>query len=219
MQCKVSYKGKRYVYLYYHCPSMEFDMVKGKCNTPHFRADHVDMLVWEWLKSWLRNPDDLECKLRAYKAEREKVNAPILTFLDTNETLLQENQAQLKRLLDLYLAGDFEKDMLLERKKRLEDTITKLEQEHQRLAAQLEQNSLGDNEIEEIITFAHKLSQGLEKADASFEARRHIIELLDVRVVLTVEDGEKIVYATFILGKEQSAIRLKLASYNHSLRA
>ena len=47
--------------------------------------------------------------------------------------------------------------------------------------------------------FAKKLARGLDKADQSFEARRQIIELLDVRAIIATEQGEKVVYASFVL--------------------
>ena len=42
---------------------------------------------------------------------------------------IQENQTQLDRLLDLYLSGDFPKEVLMERKDRLEQISEKLLEE------------------------------------------------------------------------------------------
>jgi hypothetical protein len=39
----------------------------------------------------------------------------------------------------------------------------------------------------------------VEAADQSFEARKRIIDLLDVRGVVADEDGEKVIYPLFIL--------------------
>ena len=50
-----------------------------------------------------------------------------------------------------------------------------------------------------IENFARKVSAGLEIADQDFEARRQIIGLLDVRVTLAIEDGEKIAYLRCLL--------------------
>jgi len=60
--------------------------------------------------------------------------------------------------------------------------------------------------------FACELSKGLNEADKSFEKRRRIIELLDVRGILAVEAGEKVVYASFALTSSgQRGERLKLS--------
>ena len=42
------------------------------------------------------------------------------------DDLLVENQAKLERVLDLYLAGDFPKEMLIEQKERLQKTVDAL---------------------------------------------------------------------------------------------
>ena len=51
----------------------------------------------------------------------------------------------------------------------------------------------------------------------SFEKRRRIIELLDVRGILAVEAGEKVVYASFALTPSgERGERLKLSNYDQS---
>jgi hypothetical protein len=42
--------------------------------------------------------------------------------------------------------------------------------------------------------FARRVAGGLEKVETDFETRRQIIDLLDVRVTLAIEDGQKVVY-------------------------
>ncbi len=186
--------GKKYPY--YRCPSGSGSAIVAHphCELPLFRADFVDALVWNWLREWFQDPADLRRKLEAYKAEQDKVNAPILALLKTNDDLIADNQAQLDRLLDLYLSGTFDKDMLTERKARLEATIVKLEHERGELAKRLGHRP-SDDEIEDIITFAY----GLAKADRDFAKRRKIVEVLDVRGILTIESGERICTVSFIL--------------------
>ena len=99
---------------------------------------------------------------------------------------------ELEKLLDLYLAGDFDKEMLTERKTRLEATITALEEERTDLTIQLEAVTLTDEQIATITDFAREVSGGLEIADQDFDARRKIIDLLDVRVTLAQEGEQKV---------------------------
>jgi len=211
-QCLVTPYKEKY-YLYYRCPTMiNNKMVGDKCGAPHFRADHVDDLVWYWLKCWLQDPDNLEDKLRVYKAGRDKANAPVLALLETNEALLQDYKSKRDRLLDLYLSGEFDRDILAARKMQLEETIAKLDQERGRLVSQIEQDILGDREMNEIVAFASKLAEGLNEADASFEARQRIIELLDVRGMLMVKsDGRKVVCPWFVLSGPDENIELDLS--------
>jgi hypothetical protein len=69
------------------------------------------------------------------QAERERENAPLRERLKVTEDLLADNRTQLKRLLDLYLAGNFPKEMLVESKTRLETTMEALEKERAGLTA------------------------------------------------------------------------------------
>jgi hypothetical protein len=52
-------------------------------------------------------------------------------------------------------------------------------------------------------------------ANASFEERRWLIEKLDAKATLTVEDGERIAYAECRLGEKTE--RLRVASYKGCL--
>ena len=126
--------------------------------------------------------------------------------LSVIDDLLAENQKQLERLLDLYLSGDFPKEVLTERKARLEATITALEKERANLIATLEVQTLSDSQIVTIEDFAKRVAGGLAKAEESFEARRHIIDLLDVRATLTIEDGQKVVYVRCLVDKTALSI-------------
>lgn len=126
--------------------------------------------------------------------------APLLALLQANEDLIAGNRTQLDRLLDLYLGGKFNQDALIDRKTRLEETIAKLEAERAKLSARLS-GEFSQADITELIQFAHDLAAGLDKADKSFETRQRIIELLDVRGILVVEDGERVCRASFVLTK------------------
>lgn len=207
-------RGK--LYLYYIC-GRGSTLPGTKCGAPSFRADHVDFLVWNWLKDWFQDPERLTEKLEIYKAGQDKINTPLLAQINIIDDLLKDNQEQLERLLDLYLSGTFEKNILLERRQRLEDTIAKLEHERERLSTQFAQ-TFTSRQIQTLTEFAKRLTGGLEVADTDFKKRRQLIKLLDVRAILMVEDGEKIIYPTFILSEESNVVRLSLADYVASHR-
>jgi hypothetical protein len=78
------------------------------------------------------------------------------------------------------------------RKTRLEATIAASEEERADLTTQLETVTLSDTQIATITDFAKEVSEGLEIAGQDFDARRHIIDLLDVRVTLAIEDDQKV---------------------------
>jgi hypothetical protein len=106
----------------------------------------------------------------------------------------------------LYLAGDFPKEMLIERKGRLKDTIGKLEKERDGLAAQLETRTLTAEQMESLEGFALRITEGLELANGDVETKQRVIEMLDVRATLAIEDDEKVAYLRCMLGKDGLSI-------------
>ena len=182
-------------YQYYRCSGSTGRNVR-KCDMPVFRTDQVDATIWNWLRSWLMDPDRLREGLNQYQAERDKRNAPMRARLAVVDDLMAENLKKLAMLLDLYLGGSFDKTMLVERRTRLEETIAALEKERASLTATLEAGSLTDEQIETIYAFAAVVRDGLEEAEADFQGKMRIIELLDVRGVLAIEDDVRVVYLT-----------------------
>jgi len=194
------------LYLYYQCHASKRDQSVRSCDMPYFRADHVDAVVWNWIKSVLADPVALAEGLRAGQAEREQTSKSLRDKLAVLDDLLSDNRQRLERLLDLYLRGDFPKEILTDRKARLEETVSALERERIDLAAQLEGQILTDDQIEAIRDFVAQVIDGLEVADADFKVRRRVVEMLDVQATLAVEDGQKVIYARCVLGEEALSI-------------
>jgi hypothetical protein len=185
-------KGK--LYKYYRCVGYGDHLANITCNVPAFRADHVDATVWGWVRGLMLNPEAMLRGLCEEQANRERATQPLRDRLAVADDLLADNRAQLGRLLDLYLAGDFDQEILAERKTRLEQTIIALERERADLAAQLEAQALTDEQIETIMEFTAKMRRGLEAMEADFNKRRQLVEVLDVGATLAIEDGRKVVH-------------------------
>jgi len=195
-QCgyKMVGRGTRGVRLYYYCPKAQGDLAEQGCDARYFRAEKVDKAVWSWVRKLLLNPEALREDLKGQQAKREQENQPLRDRLSVVDDLLADNRRQLERLLDLYLSGDFSKEALTERKTRLEGTIAALEIERINLQATMEAQTLSDDQIMTIEDFAKKVAKGLETAEGDFEARRRIIDLLDVQVTLVREEEQEIAY-------------------------
>ena len=196
-------KKKGGAWLYYRCPARSRDYARH-CTMSLFRADVVDSAVWDWLKEKLSDPERLAQGFEKYGAEQDRVTEPIRVRLAVVESLAADNQKRLEKLLDLYLAGDFPKEMLTERKARLEATIDALSKERAGLTVQLEAQTLTDEQKQSIQDFAARVRAGIE--DADFQTRRGVIESLDVTVTLAVEDGQKVAYPRCVLPGGQDAL-------------
>jgi site-specific DNA recombinase len=197
-----SHAYKDRVYLYYRCWTAKHRWESARtCNAPGFRADQVDAVVWEWVKSFLKDPDELARGLEEYQLEQEKAGQPMRQRLSVVNDLLPERPGQRERLLDLSLSGEFSKELLTDRKTRLEETIRALEEERAELISHLDTVTvLTEEQVASLQDFAAAVATALEIVDEDFEAKRRIVEELDVQVTLGVENGQKVVYARCILG-------------------
>lgn len=195
------------LYLYYACQA-RYNFARTCTLKTYFRSELVDEAVWKWIKSFLTDPTELVNGFRAYQEERERENAPLRERLSVVNELLDENRSQLDRLLDLYLSGDFPKDLLTERKNRLETTVAALDQERTSLTNHLEAQSLTDDEMQSLRAFAAEVARGLDAAEQDFETRREIIELLNVEGTLAMEDEQKVTYVRCMLGDAELSIAI-----------
>jgi site-specific DNA recombinase len=199
----VTRKSKEY--MYYRCPAAHRRNAPyfQRCNAPLFPVDLVDSGTWAWVQELLTNPEALERGLRKHKAERDKENAPIHARLEVVDDLLSDNQRQLERLLDVYLSGDFPKEVLTDRKNRLEATILSLEKERGALAAQLEVGDLTEEQIKTLTDFVAKVGDGIDVANIDFETRRAVIDAMHVQATLFVKDEQKWVRVGCALRQER----------------
>ena len=187
------------VNLYYQCRATHDEYVRECTLQKSFRAGEVDAAVWGWVKTLLLDPAALAHGLEDYQDEQARRNAPLTERVKVIDGLLADNRAQLGRLLDLYLAGEFAKELLTERKIKLEATIGALERERANLATHLKAQTLTEEQIRTLQDFAGQVSTALAAAEANFAVRRQLIEMLNVEGTLALEEGEKVVYVRCLL--------------------
>ncbi len=115
-------------------------------------------------------------------------------------------------MLDLYLSGEFPAEMLQERKARLEEMITNLKREHIDISTHIQTTIISDQEVANIEAFCGELRLRLD--NATFEQQRQLIDMLDVRGKLAIENNEKVVYVKCILGQQLLSVARTSPSLN-----
>jgi site-specific DNA recombinase len=181
------------VYQYYRCGGLNDEGAGAKCDLPYFSVEQLDAVVWNWVENILLHPDQLAAGLRQRQAQITRAGQALRERLNLLDSQIKEQNQQLQRLLDLYLSSaDFPKEMLTERKTMLEKTKSELERERAGLVAHLEETTVTDAQIEELETFADLVRNGLEHVQT--EDKRRILDLLELKGVLAVENGQKVVY-------------------------
>jgi site-specific DNA recombinase len=192
-KCGYTYQGRtrREKNQYYCCHGKEQRPI-SLCDMPNYNAKRLEHMVWEWLRRVLLHPDRLAQGLRGKRAELEGANNVVYERLSLLESRIAETQNQLSKLLDLYLEGDFTKEILNHRKTELENILSDMIRERTESASYLIPVNLSDENIEVIKSFCSEVRSGLD--NATFEDKRRYMELLDVRCKLALENQEKVAY-------------------------
>jgi hypothetical protein len=84
--------------------------------------------------------------------------------------MVADNGEQLERLLDIYLNGEFSRDLLTDRKQRIEGTLAKLKAEQGRLMAMIDQQFFNEEQSMTIVEFTRAIRSGMLEADEDFAA-------------------------------------------------
>ncbi|MCA9944538.1 MAG: recombinase family protein [Anaerolineales bacterium] len=198
-------KSSKY-YQYYRCMAgLGYRDYSQEChNKYYYRSDYVDEIAWQWVKTIFLEPEKLEEGYSLYLQQIEATLAPLYQRLDLANELIHDAQQKLDRLLDLYLSGNIEKDLLVDRKHRLETTLEALQKEREEINIQIEASQVTKEQIQTVMEFAGRVENRFVDIDEEddFEVKRHIIEALNVQAKLNFEDEEKVVYLSCALGQE-----------------
>lgn len=199
-KCNYAIRGHtiRHKYRYYECNGKR--QVVCLCDMPNVYVDWVDAIVWEWTKAIIENPESLRKGLDDTQSELQQANQALFDRMAIIDQQIQENQKQLDKLLDLYLGGDFPKEVLTERKSRLEQMLSGLHKERNDLAGHIRKVAMTDDQLSYIESFCAKIRHGLDEAD--FNTKRQIIELLDIRGKIAFENNEKVIYIKCLIPQQ-----------------
>jgi hypothetical protein len=142
----------------------------------------------------------------------EAANNIIRERLSILERRISEIQSRLAKLLDLFLEGNFTKEILNDRKSELESDLSEMVREQTELSSFLIPIDLSDENIEVIESFCSEVRDGLDHA--TFEDKRRYMDLLDIRCKLALENQEKVAYVKCKLGAQRLSLALTSPSSN-----
>jgi len=190
---------KKQLTFYYRCGAHAHKVV-CPLTTRSFRAELVDAIAWQQIREWLTDSERLKQSLEEYQERQKELTLPQRERLSAVNNLIQDNNDQLERLLDLYLSGEFPKEALTERKVRLETTLKGLRDEQTRLQVIIAEQEFSEERISSIVSFAEAIREELDQAETDFDVKRRIIEGLNVSGELTIENEERVLYLHCVLG-------------------
>ncbi len=189
--CNYGYRGQyqRSGNYYYLCNGRR--QVVSRCDMPSFSGRLVDENVWDWVTNKLLHADNFANGMIFYCEEENKSASRFEEMLKTTDEQIAFAQTQLDRLLDLYLERQITKEVYNGRRLQITNTIEKLEVQKKKVAELQPRASMSPKLINQLKEYFEKIRERLR--DATFEAKRKVIELLNVRGTLAIENGLKVI--------------------------
>jgi hypothetical protein len=187
-------KDKR---LLYHC-------CNTKSNRPHMRtcwermirADLAEPIVWEWVTGLLSDQARLSASLDTWMKHTQSEQEPKRSRLSSIEQLITQSEHKIKRLTAAF-AEEMDDMIAAAVRDQLKDAgreRTALIAEREALQAALTEGDLSPADVEAIQILAREVTGKL--ADASFEQKRALLNLLEVNVKLVWKENQRWLMAT-----------------------
>ncbi|MBE7469622.1 MAG: hypothetical protein DPW09_17795 [Anaerolineae bacterium] len=205
-------QSKNKTFLYYFCPARNGKDFVRECNLPTFKAALVDKAIWDWLEKLIKDPLARMIGIEEYKADREKITAPLKEQLGVTEGLIEQYNQELSGLLDSLKALDGRhssraRTAILNDIEQVEKALDGLESQRSNLTRLLETQTLTEQQVNEIEEYLTEIAKDLDTVKQDFENRRRLIEFLDIWGTLKVENGQYVVYVQCRVGKNRFDIR------------
>lgn len=189
--CKLSCTGRANgPHHYYACGGKQPPMTTGleaRCPSRLIPTTQLDELVWQDLCEIIQQP-----ALISEALQRAQGGAWLPQELQARRENLRKASGgltqQLERLTEAYLAGVVKLEEYKRRRQDIESRLQTLVEQTRQLEASTHQQLELSGLVETIEEFCQRVEQGL--AQASFEQKRQLIELLVDRVVVSGEEVE-----------------------------
>ncbi len=177
-------------YAYYTCRGKSHPVIScrdEKCPARFIPAQQLDELVWQDVCAVLTHPQLIAAVLERAQGGQwlpQEWQARRENFRKARGSLEQ----QMERLTEAYLAQVVELDEYKRRRHDLEQRLQAIAAQVRQLEATVERHDELAGMVKSIEAFCQRVQQGL--AEATFEQKRQLVELLIDRVVVTGEEVE-----------------------------
>jgi site-specific DNA recombinase len=183
-------KTKTAGYAYYTCRGKGHPVIScrdEKCRSRFIPAGQLDELVWKDLCEVLMHPQTIAQALQRAQGGQwlpQELQARRENLRKARVSLTQQTE----RLTDAYLAAVLPLEEYQRRRLELEQRQQGIAEQARQLEVSVGRHDALAGMVQSIEAFCQRVQQGL--TDATFEQKRHLIELLIDRVVVTNEEVE-----------------------------
>jgi site-specific DNA recombinase len=190
-KCKAACMGRtRGTHAYYCCLGRQRAQQKWepeRCRARYYPVAQLDAVVWQDLCELVREPSYLTAAFARAQGGAwlpQELTARRQGLRKATQTIA----GQVERLTEAYLAQVLNLDEYKRRRQELEARQTVLESQLRQVEGQVHQHAELTGVTESMTDFCERVAQGL--AEATFEQKRQLVELLIDRVVVSDEEVE-----------------------------
>jgi hypothetical protein len=178
---------------YYACRRRR--LLHHDCTLPYFNARTVDRVVFEWVQELLADPQAKIVGLQKAQKVALVEHADLIDLIAACDTTLAREERELDHLYNDRKQYRDEPRMLQRVERDIQETLERIERvksNRQGYALRLSQQAMSDEEVSYRIAEIEGIDATLRKVGTlTFVHRRRLIELLDIRIVLGVEEDRK----------------------------
>lgn len=176
-------------YLYYRCRRNFPDFYEDRCHTRQLRADRADDLVWEKIKSILKDKKLLYEGIETRRAEADQAKRVIQASIAGLLAEKQKGQTRIDRWYELYGDGGMTKDKFYELKRKAEAEVAQKDGELAELSAKLaEYQVMTPEQQHEIEQYRARIIKGFD--GATFEDKCKYMEWLKIECIFDDESDQ-----------------------------
>ena len=181
---------------YYHCVNGFTRYPGERCTARYLRQDAAERLVWDYICEMFLDIDNLLVHVREKRQKEKEAHKAIIASIGALNAMDAKDRRKIDRLLDLYLNEGIGKAAFEAKKEAIEEKIRRREVERTELQSRLASTGmLTEDEENELRAFGRMLAGTL--GDMSFEEKRRILTVLDVKCVWNDETDELTVSGAF----------------------
>lgn len=179
------------------------------CELPSFRRDIVDRDVWDWLKKLMNDDEELKKGFAEYVERQKHAIEPLQAELKRIEgNLVELNEQLIKHAQAVTILKDMGSthtvDALKTEIMHTENLIDRNNIEKGKIQAKLQKYQTSINVITDFDGFVLKVRHGIKEAEGNFEKQLEIIQILDVRLKFTIENGQPVYYPSCVFRAERT---------------
>jgi len=155
----------------------------------------VEDLVWNCISKLLSDPLALVEEFEKRQEEARRANEVLMEQAEALRGRIRKLEVKLDLLYDDRLEGLIDKSTYKRKRKQIEAEMGNVQRELAQVRTLLERETLTDEHKERLMEFCEAVRDGLECA--TFDVKRQILLLLDVKVTHDGDGGTLIVRGAF----------------------